>query len=244
MTTTTKILILAAFTATAGSEAGAQTAQTPPAPPSLGFVSVNVGVQGPSHSIDQDQSLPLYGETATVRTSQDLGSGALFDISGGYRAWRNVTAAIGFSNFSKSGDATGTASIPDPIFTNQPATVSVTQSDLAHRERAVHLQAMWFFPVTNEFDVSLALGPSIFNVRQEFISVSVPAGTKTAVANVGSESKTAVGVNFQVDGTYLVTRTMGAGVFIRYAGRKVDLASVPDLHVGGFHIGGGFRMRF
>jgi hypothetical protein len=244
MTMTTKILVVAALTAAAGSELRGQAAQVPPAPPSLGFVNVNVGVQPSSRSVDVDQSFPKYGEAVTVRTSQKIGTAALFDISGGYRVWRNVTAAIGFSTLSKSGDATGTASIPHPLFTNAAETVAVSQSGLSHSERAVHLQALWVFPVTNEFDVTLALGPSIFSIKQEIISVSVPDGTQTAVQNVGRESKTAVGVNIQLDGNYMVTRRYGAGGFIRYAGRTVDLPSVADVKIGGLQLGGGLRLRF
>jgi hypothetical protein len=242
--TTTKILIVAVLSAAAGSELRGQSSQVPPAPPSLGFVNVNVGVQPSSRSVDVDQSFPKYGETVTVRTSQKIGSGALFDISGGYRVWRNVTAAIGFSNMSKSADAAGTASIPHPLFTNAPVTAAIAQSGLNHSEHIVNLQALWVFPVTNEFDVTLALGPSIFNVKQEIISVSVPDGTQSADQIVSSESKTAVGVNIQVDGNYMVTRRFGAGAFVRYAGRTVDLPSVPDVKIGGFQVGGGARVRF
>jgi len=109
---------------------------------------------------------------------------------------------------------------------------------------------LWLFPVTNEFDVTVAVGPSIFSVTQEITSVSVPPGTQTVAPSVASESKTAVGANIQVDGNYLLTKTrrfgaaFGAGVFIRYAGAKVDLPSVSDLHVGGFQVGGGLRVRF
>jgi hypothetical protein len=241
MTMTTRILILASVAAVAGSEASAQ---VPAAPPSMGFVNINVGAQAASRSVEVNQTFPLYGETARVTTSASVGSGALFDISGGYNVWGPVTAAIGFSNFSKSNDATGTASIPDPLATNRPATVQVSQTGLHHSERAVHLQALWLFPVTNEFDVTVALGPTIFSVTQEITSVTVPPGTQTVVPSVASESKTTVGANFQVDGNYMVTRRFGAGVFIRYAGAKVDLPSVADLHVGGFHIGGGLRVRF
>jgi hypothetical protein len=244
MTTTAKILIAAALTAVAASEAGAQPSQVPPAPPSMGFVNVNLGVQPSSRSIDVNESFPLYGETATVTASQKIGSGALFDISAGYRVWRNVTGAIGFSNFSKSGDATGTASIPDPLVFNRPTTVNISQSGLDHSERAVHFQALWLFPVTNEFDVTLALGPSIYTVKQEIVSFAVPAGTNTPTTSVGSESETTVGVNIQVDGNYMVTRRFGAGGFIRYAGRTVDLPSVPDVKIGGFQLGGGARIRF
>jgi hypothetical protein len=241
MTMTTRVLILASLTAVARSEARAQ---VPAAPPSMGFVNINVGAQAASRSVEVIQTFPLYGETARVTTSASVGSGALFDISGGYNVWGPVTAAIGFSNFSKSNDATGTASIPDPLATNRPATVQVSQTGLHHSERAVHLQALWLFPVTNEFDVTVALGPTIFRVTQEITSVTVPPGTQTVVPSVASERKTTVGANFQVDGNYMVTRRFGAGGFIRYAGAKVNLPSVADLHVGGFHIGGGLRVRF
>ena len=104
--------------------------------------------------------------------------------------------------------------------------------------------ASWLFPVTNQFDVTLAVGPSIFSVKQEIISVTVPAGTQTANPSVGSESKTGVGVIFEVDGNYLKTRRFGGGAFIRYAGAKVDLPSISGVRVGGFQIGAGFRARF
>jgi hypothetical protein len=245
MTKTTKIVLVAAFTAAAGSGGRAQIQQTPPAPASMGFLNVNIGAQAASRSVDVRQTFPVYGETATVTMSRSIGSGALFDISAGYRVWRSVTAAIGFSNFSNSGDSTGRAMIPHPLVFNQFATVELSQSDLDHSERTVHLQASWLYPVTNEFDVTFAIGPSIFNVKQEVVnSVTVPAGTQNAVPNVASESKTALGVNLQLDGNYMVRRNLGAGVFIRYASRKIDLPSVQDLRIGGFQVGAGARIRF
>jgi hypothetical protein len=244
MTKTTRVLIAAVVAAAAASRASAQTPPVPPAPLTMGFVNVNIGAQTASRTVDVNQSFPLYNETATITSSQKVGSGALFDISGGYRVWRNVSAAIGFSNFSNSSDSTGTAVIPDPLVFNQPATVNISQPGLDHSERAVHIQASWLFPVTNEFDVTLAVGPSIFSVTQEVVAVTVPSGTKTANTSVSSESKTGVGVNFQLDGNYLLTRRYGVGAFIRYAGATVDLPSVSDLKVGGFQIGGGLRVRF
>ena len=92
--------------------------------------------------------------------------------------------------------------------------------------------------------MTLAIGPSIFSVKQDVIAVTIPTGTKAANPSVSSESKTGVGANFQLDGNYLLTRRYGVGAFIRYAGAKVDLPTVSDLKVGGFHIGGGLRVRF
>ena len=249
MTTTTRILVLAALTAAAGSEARAQTPpQVPPAPPSMGFININVGGQIASRSVGVNENTPLYGETLTVSTSQSVGSGALFDISGGYRVWRSVSAAIGFSDFSKTSDASGTASIPNPLVFDRPVTVNVSQSGLHHSERAVHIMASWLFPVTNEFDVTFAVGPSVFSAKQEVISVNVPPGTQSANASVGSESKSGVGAIVQVDGNYMLRRkwgaAWGAGAFMRYAGAKVDLPSVPGMKVGGFQLGVGLRARF
>jgi hypothetical protein len=245
MTNGTTRLIIAGIIAAGASDASAQTAQLPPAPANMGFVNVNIGAQPASRTVDVNQSFALYSETATLTTSQKIGSGALFDVSGGYRVWRNVSAAIGFSSFGNRSDSVGSARVPHPLIFNQAVTVDITQPDLSHRERTVHFQASWLFPVTNEFDVTLALGPSIFNLKQELVnSVTVTPGTQNATPSVASESETALGLNFQVDGNYLVRRNLGAGVFIRYASRKVDLPSVPDVRVGGFQLGGGARFRF
>jgi hypothetical protein len=245
MMNATRRLIIAGLIAAAGPDASAQTAQVPPAPPNMGFLNINFGAQPASRSIDVNQTFPKYSETATVTMSQSIGSGALFDVSAGYRVWRNVSAAIGFSNFTNSSDSIGSVRVPHPLIFNRAVTVDISQPDLSHSERAVHFQASWLFPVTNEFDVTLALGPSIFNVKQELVSsVTIPDGTQNATPNVGSESKTALGASFQVDGNYLVRRNLGAGVFMRYASRKLDLPSVSDVRVGGFQLGGGARFRF
>ena len=82
MLKTTRILVMAGVMAAAGSEARAQT-QPPPA--TLGFVNVNFGTQPSSRTVGRSQSFPVYGETATLTTTQEIGNGAVFDITGGYR---------------------------------------------------------------------------------------------------------------------------------------------------------------
>ena len=128
---------------------------------------------------------------------------------------------------------------------DQPSTVTSTQPGLAHSENGVHLQAVWFIPATDKIDVALSIGPSFIHVTQELVStVTIPSGTQSVNIAVGSEEGTAKGVNVGVDGNYLFTRNIGAGIFIRYAGGSVDLPSAPDLSVGGFQIGIGARIRF
>jgi hypothetical protein len=238
----TSILIMAGVFAAVASEARAQ---TQPAPAMRGFANINFGAQASSRSIGRTNTFTVYGEDATLVTDQHLGSGALFDVSGGYRFRKNLAGAIGFSNFQNHDDASFTATIPNPLVFNSPRTVSSTVPNLSLSERGVHLSAVWFYTVTTQIDVALSVGPSFIFVKQDLISsVTVPPGTQDANPNVTTESKTAFGVNLGVDGTYLVTRNFGAGVFLRYAGGKTDLPSVDNLGVGGFQGGIGGRVRF
>jgi len=75
-------------------------------------------------------------------------------------------------------------------------------------------------------------------------AVTVPSRTQNINIATGSEEGTAKGVNVGVDGTYLFTPRVGAGIFLRYAGGSVDLPSAPGLKVGGFQAGIGARIRF
>lgn len=243
MTKTRRILIVTTVLAAAAySEAGAQTS---PAPASRGFINFNVGAQPSSRSIAKSEIRSVYGETATISSSQKIGNGSMLDFTAGYRVWHGLAVAVGFSSFSNVSDSAVVASIPHPLFFDRPATVNATQADLTHSEKGVHLQAVYFIPVTDKIDVSLAIGPSFIAVTQQLVSsVTIPAATQTVSLTVGSEEETAKGVNIGFDGNYLFTRNVGAGIFMRYAGGTVDLPSAPGLKVGGLQVGVGARIRF
>jgi Outer membrane protein beta-barrel domain len=238
----TRTVVMAMLVAAAAANANAQT-QPPPA--SLGFVNVSFGSQPVSRDASTNQSFPLYGETATFTTVQENGSGAVFDITGGYRIRPSFGVAIGFSNFSNTTDASLASSIPNPLIFDQPLAATATVSDLEHSERGIHLQAVWFLPVSDKIDVALSVGPSFIMVSQDLVtSLDVPAGTQTGNPVVTTEKETGIGINVGFDGAYMVTRNFGAGIFLRYAGAKVDLPTVADLSVGGFQVGAGVRVRF
>jgi hypothetical protein len=247
MLKTTRHLIMAALIAAAAADASAQT-QPPPA--SLGFVNLTFGTQPSSRSLGRSESFPVYGENATLTTTQETGSGAIFDITAGYRLppdmyGPNLGVAVGFSNFSNTSDSAVVATVPHPLFFDRPQTVNASVNDLQHSERGIHLQAVWFVPVTNEIDVALSAGPSFFRVSQDLVStVNIPAGTQNATPVVATEKKTAIGFNIGVDGSYLFTRNLGAGIFLRYAGAETDLPSAPNLRAGGLQFGVGARVRF
>jgi len=212
-----------------------------------GFANISIGGQAGSHDVATNTSFDLYDEQAKVATTQKVGGGALFDINAGYKVWRNLVAAIGYSIVSSSADAAVAATIPDPQVFDRPRAVTASASDLNHTENAINLMGVWMVPVTDKIDVGVNFGPTIFIVSQDLpstISVSEPGPTVTNLAT-DSVNKTTAGINLGVDVTYLVKKRLGVGGLMRYTWGSVDFGGGSDkLTVGGFQIGVGARWRF
>lgn len=213
-----------------------------------GFVSVNGGAQVGSHDLSSTQSFPLFDETATVTSSQSIGSGGLFDISAGYRVWHNIAASIGFTHSGSKADLNVNGSIPDPAFYDQPHPFTSTLSGAKHSENVINLDAVWMLPVTDKIDVGFSAGPSIFSVKQDVAASLSGANT---VPSASSESKTTGGLNIGIDVTYLLGKMpglgkdWGVGGLARYTWGSAKFGNSSDkLTVGGFQIGAGARLRF
>ena len=212
-----------------------------------GFVNVTGGAQAASRSLETETSFDLYDEKAIVLSSQDVKGGAFFDISAGYKVWRNLALGLGYSRAGSKTDASIAASIPDPRVHDQPRPISASATDLKHTENVVHLMGVWMVPMTDKIDVGISAGPSIFMVKQDVpgaFTVTEPGPSVTNAAAVTLD-KTIVGIHFGVDVTYLVTKRVGVGGLARYTRGSADLEGASDrLGVGGFQIGGGVRLRF
>lgn len=208
------------------------------------FVDVTGGLQPLHHSVDSTLTVPLYDETATFTGSQTTARGAFFDLGVGYRFRPTVGVALGFSNFSSKTDATVTAQIPDPAFFDTFHTVNTTAADMTRTERAAHMRLVGFIPVSEKFEVALFGGPSLVKVSQDMPSGSVPTGTVNVTVASFQESKTGIGLNVGLDGTYLATPGFGVGVAVHYLVSSVDLPSVSGVKAGGLQAGVGVHLRF
>ena len=212
-----------------------------------GYITVDGGAQVGSHTLESSSSFPLYDETATVSTSQKVKSGGFFDVGGAYRVWgKNLLAGVTISHTSSDSEVALNASVPSPFFFDQPRTVTSSQSGAKHSETAVHLAAIWMIPVANKLDVGVFGGPSIFAVKQDTVAtLSVTEPGPAVAAPLGNVSKTAAGANLGVDVQYLVTKKIGVGGVARYSAGSVTIPGASKhLHVGGFQIGVGVRLRF
>ena len=212
-----------------------------------GFANVNFGVQEQSRTLNTGSTFSLYGEDGTLETTQPIDGGALFDIGGGYKVWKNLAVGLGYSRVQSDGDVSISASVPDPNFFDHPRPLTGVASNAEHAEHAIHLQGTWVMPVTDKMDVGFSFGPTIFMVSQDVVTgigVSEPAPTLSSTT-IAREDKTGVGINLGVDFNYFFRPRIGAGILARYTYGSVDLESAGEsLTVGGFQIGFGLRYRF
>lgn len=212
-----------------------------------GFVNANVGFQIGSQDFSVATPFEIYGEQGSVTSTMDVKGGGFFDVSGGYKVWRNLAVGIGYTWTDGSTDAAVTANVPDPLFFDQPRSVTATASGVGHTEQQIHLTGTWMIPVTDKIDVGLAFGPTIFSVKQDVpngVEVTEP-GPSVSRVNVGSIDETAVGIHLGVDVTYLITPRLGVGGLARFTRGSVDVDNASDsLKAGGFQIGVGARYRF
>ena len=218
------------------------------------FISVNgLGQAGDGEVINQSQSATVYGETATVSSAQNVSLAAgVLDIGGGFRTDR-FGVGVAFTTSTNTDPGIATASIPHPFLFNRPRTSISTIDGLEHKERVVHVQAYYFLPVAEKAELSLFVGPSFYNVEQDYITgfnsftessnfetVTVPVTTATA-------SDAQIGYNIGAEATYRFTRNVGAGVLLRFtrASAELDLGGQPmTMNVGDLQFGGGIRFRF
>jgi Outer membrane protein beta-barrel domain len=211
--------------------------------------SVNFGLQASSGDFTQRVTPTIYLEPASIDIAQNYENGPLFDIGGGVTLFGNIGVGLSYSHTSGDGAAAIAAQIPDPLLTDRPRGASTSADGLDHSENAVHVQVFYRFAASPKLDITVGVGPTFFSVKQELIdTVTVTEPTPTIAPVVVEASDSPVGVNFGADLTYMVTKTIGAGVLLRYATGSADLAtpsgSSLSLDAGGFQFAGGLRVRF
>ncbi len=211
--------------------------------------SINFGAQGSSGDFTQRLTPTIYDETAEIDIAQNYETGALFDIGAGVTVFGNLGVGVAYSRTSGDGVASVAARIPDPLFFDRPRGAAASVDSLDHTESAVHLQVFYRFAASPKLDISVGLGPTFFSVTQELIdNVTVTEPTPTVTPVVAKLSDSPVGFNIGADVTYLITKTVGAGVLLRYATGSADFATAAgssiSLDAGGFQIAGGLRVRF
>lgn len=256
------ILAIASLLATpviaaAQTTSGVSTAYEP-----RGYVQIGGGAQSGSHSITSTSTFTLYDEPGTVDGAQEYGGGAIWNIGGGVRVWKNLVAAL---NYTRNSDAMATAvvaQVPHPLFLNRPRQAAQVVDDLEHTENAYHVSLNWMFPLGENLTLGVGGGPSFVGVSHEFASsasvqetdgapgyatvaiqdITFTRGTKTGTTvNVGAD------LNYDLPFDLGQAGRVGATLGFRYAGGTVTLdgtGGAVGVKYGGAQFWGGLRVSF
>lgn len=250
-----RVVLAAVAAVLISAPASAQAPDPGPGPSRNAFAHVNFGVQAQNQDFAERGVFPAYGEEGTFEAGHSIDGGQFFDIGGGVRVWENLSVGLTYARRAKDTQTADlTAGVPDLIFTDTLRPAVGQAAGLEHHEQAVHLQAHWRIPVTEEFDVALFAGPSFFTVERDTITAiefTESGGDFSTVnltgATVTRRSESATGVNVGLDASYMFTRHIGGGVLLRFSRASVDLPLVSgtaNIDAGGFDVAAGVRLRF
>lgn len=218
------------------------------------FLSVNGGYQATSNDFRDGATFRENAEDGRFDTEYSVTSGPTFDISGGGRIWRWLGVGGGVNRLSRSTPAALTGSVPHPFFFNRPRAVGGDITGLDREELTLYVQVRGVVPVGSRLQVSLLGGPSWFRVKQGIVTnftygeeypydEALFTGRATTTA-----TESALGFNVAFDVAFFLTRHVGIGVLVQYAGATVDLLSadggVRGVKAGGIQTGAGLRLRF
>jgi hypothetical protein len=217
------------------------------------FVSVNGLYQPGEETFEQNASYSVYDETATAIAQQTVkNGGGMFDIGGGYRT-KTFGVGISYTRFKTTNSAAIAASIPHPLFFDQPRTVSTTLEGLEHTEHVVHLDAYYFVPLAEKMDVSVFIGPSFFSAKQDYVTglgafnESADFSTVSLPLGKGTSKDSPVGFNLGGEITYTITPNVAGAFMLRYTHAGADFefdGASHSINLGNVQVGGGLRFRF
>ena len=213
------------------------------------IAGANVGAQAGSTRTETTAfNFSLYGEpSATVSNVRSVPNGILFDVFGAARIRGNF--GVGGIAIQRNGNSDGavTASIPSPIFYDEPRAVTATIADMRHRERWAGVYGAYMIKLDKKTGILLMGGPMIAAVDHSLpTAAAVAEGTTapTVTVSVTEYSKTVWGYGGGVDFSYMALPNVGFGAQARYISAKANLTSDALVKIGGFQVSAGIRISF
>lgn len=218
------------------------------------FIDINAGISAASSAFTDHIVFTEFVEEGDLDATYAFDSGRLIDIGGGIKLPVDLGVGVAYSRFATTHDANVDAQIPHPFFYDRDRSIAGSATGLTRTETALHLQLRWFVPIPGQFGLSVFGGPTFFNVTQDLVtavdfSQSYPFDEATFTgASAAEQSTSVVGYHVGADVGFFFSSTVGIGALVRFSRASVDLMSEGDgtvsIETGGFHAGGGLRLRF
>ena len=218
------------------------------------WVTVSGGLQNAAAGGFSDSfTLQQYTETGQVAVHAPVKNGGLFAGSFGVRVWQRLGVGFMVTRSTSTGTATIDASIPHPLYDNQPRSISGS-SPTHHNETGAHVQLAMLLPLSPRIRVILSGGPSMLKVEQTVVSnvqysQSYPYDTASFTSATASlANDTVIGFNVGGDVAWMFSKSLGAGMMAQYAGGTAKLNAgggrTVSVKAGGACVGAGIRASF
>jgi hypothetical protein len=229
------------------------------------WIDVNLGVaayaqEGYTVSIQA----PFRSELLRYGAEYEHLTGSSLDVGVGYMFRPRVGFGVSLLGTGHLAPARISASVPDPLVLNRPATdVSTTDRELTWSEGSVNFQAMFkLTPVDSRFVARVFGGPTYFRISQEAISdfniteSQDPSTGAFAIDLDGYEyadgEGSGWGFHLGADAGYFFTAHVGVAGIVRFSRATIDLADpllaqfnqTVEIMAGGARAGGGLRLKF
>ena len=219
-----------------------------------GWVSFNGATQATATRFNENVVFTEFREDADFDAAYGVGTGVVFDGGGGVRLANGLGFGVAVSRFNRLDPVSIDARIPHPFFFNRPRSLTGSEPDLARLETAVHVEVRWIESVSDTVELAVFGGPSLFNIQQDLVTAIGYAhaypynDASLASTSTTPVSASAIGFHAGADIGFFFSEVVGLGALIRYSGGAVDLPgegeSMVPVDAGGFHLGGGLRLRF
>lgn len=219
-----------------------------------GWVSFNGATQATATRFNENVVFTEFHEDADFNAAYDVGTGMVFDGGGGVRLASGLGFGVAVSRFERLDPVSIDARIPHPFFFNRARSLTGGEPDLGRLETAVHVEVRWVESVADTVELAVFGGPTLFNVQQDLVTAigydhAYPYDEASlASASTMPVSASAIGFHAGADIGFFFSEVVGLGVLIRYSGGSVDLPgdgeNMVPVDTGGFHVGGGLRLRF
>ena len=212
------------------------------------FVNVNLAIQTGEYGAATNFTSDTFQETSTISVSRTIKSGPIFDVTAGLLSLKGAFGIAGnVLTWKRSDDGEALATVPHPIFYDQPRQVSGAVTAMRHEETWVSMLATWRRPLTPKMDLMIMGGPALALVLHELpteASVSESSLGPDVHLTLVTEEKQLWGYQVGGDIRYELTKMIGVGGFARVTGASGHIRDVATLELGGFSAGGGVRLRF
>jgi hypothetical protein len=218
------------------------------------WLSVNAGIQGAPATFTGVTTFRTNLESGTLSTDYRFRRGALFDVGGGVRIWRNLGVGASVSYLTRHDDLEVSAKVPHPFFFNQLRPVSGPVPGVERREIGAHIDAVWTIPAGTHLQIGVLGGPSFITARQGLVTAvniteTYPFDTPTFTsAETARQSRHGIGFHAGIDASYLFDRRIGIGGVARFTRARAtfDLADGGTVRadLGAAQVAGGLRVRF